>query len=801
MRNLLTALFLCVSFYSFSQVGSYDLSFNTSGKLVTPFGSAADGGNAIAVQADGKILVAGYSYNGTYNDFAIVRYNPDGSLDNSFGNAGKVTANFDYYFDARATCIAVRSDGKIVVGGNLKIMYAGQVLAQSGGLALFEADGSMSGALGDGKQTFGGDSLDYNFTSLKIQPGGQIVVGGYTSRNSYTNNSSPEGKTKILLIKLQSFWIPDNTFDGDGTLIKKLNGFPYFFANDIAIQTDGKIIVAGAAMTLSGDESYTAMRFNLDGAVDPSFGSNGLVLTDISPFEEEGANCICIQNNGKVLLGGNINSSNGVVFAIARYNSDGVIDNSFGTNGVATAAPVSADNYASSMALQSDGKILIAGWSYTGKMVMARFDANGSLDNSFDADGTAVISFGGHDYCRGIKLKGNRIYMAGETDINGTKDFAVVALQNDGLPQQRINQAIGNYNAAGTNISPNIYNWLQTASGELVAQVNPNSNNLGNTSWGERIYGGTGIQNTYGWFGNTSKDYGAFLKRNLYITPASQPSSGTTVRIYVTPQEITDFLNNFNAQYGTSKTLNDIRVIKYNGANVDLDWINNEDNSSRYISITPTFIGTFGESQEYVFFEFPVSSYSEFWLALTSPSGTLPLTLLSFSANEINNTVQLKWQTTNERNTSHFVIEHSSDGFSFNSIGSLASSVNSSSVKSYFFLDQAPFSENNFYRLKMVEADGKLNISKVLMLKHSANTDFQLYPNPAKNVLNIEASANNEDCNYSIVDAQGRSIRNGTVNLNGRSSFFVDVQSLPAGSYYFILYRKNKIEHVSFLKQ
>ncbi len=272
--------------------GSLDTSFDGDGKVTTPIGSGDDVANAIAIQGDGKIVVAGYSSNGTNLDFTIVRYNTDGLLDTSFGSGGKVTTDFGN--DDAAYAMAIQGDGKIVVAG------------------------------------YSSNGTNLDFTIVRYNTDGSL----------------------------------DTSFDGDGKVTTDIGIGSYDFANTIAIQGDGKIVVAGYSSNGSNND-FAIVRYNTDGSLDTSFGSDGKVTTPIGSGDDE-AYAIAIQGDGKIVVAGYSSNGSNNDFAIVRYNADGSLDTSFGTGGKVTTDFGGDDAAAYAIAIQGDGKIVVAGYSWNG---------------------------------------------------------------------------------------------------------------------------------------------------------------------------------------------------------------------------------------------------------------------------------------------------------------------------------------------------------------------------------------------------------------------------------------------------
>jgi hypothetical protein len=178
-----------------------------------------------------------------------------------------------------------------------------------------------------------------------------------------------------------------------------------------------------------------------------------------------------------------------------------------------------------------------------------------------------------------------------------------------------------------------------------------------------------------------------------------------------------------------------------------------------------------------------------------------PLTLVDFTAKPGNQTTQLNWSTASEINTSHFEIEKSLNGTSFSVIGSIKAAGNSTSTKSYSFRDQQASNGNNYYRLKMIDLDGKFTYSKVVAVRMNGKTTLQLSPNPAKNILFVQATGNDKNSLVQITDGAGKIVKEQRIILNGTTSFSIDISNLPRGLYYFSLRSGSKIQQQKIIKQ
>ncbi len=236
-------------------------------------------------------------------------------------------------------------------------------------------------------------------TSLAIQPNGKIVVAG----QAYNPNT---GNTDFALARYNSNGSLDNSFDGDGKLTTDFFGSDDY-ASSLAIQPNGKIVVAGQTYNPNTFNSDFALaRYNSNGTLDNSFDGDGK-LTGFYLAGNTKFTAIALQTDGKIVVAGqayNPNTGN-YDFALARYNSNGSLDNSFDGDGKLTTDFNGYDDYATSLAIQTNGKIVVAGQAHNNNtgysdFALARYNSNGTLDNSFDGDGKLTTDFvGSDDYC------------------------------------------------------------------------------------------------------------------------------------------------------------------------------------------------------------------------------------------------------------------------------------------------------------------------------------------------------------------------------------------------------------------
>jgi uncharacterized delta-60 repeat protein len=418
---LLALLF--TSIYSHAQIGALVPSFGTGGAAITPIGTGSDMGRNLVVQTDGKIVVVGNSSNGTDLDFAVVRYNTNGTLDNTFGTGGKVTTNITPG-DDDAFGVALQADGKIVVVGTVGITNS-----QDFGVVRYNTNGTLDLSFdGDGIVTtdITGALSDDHGSYVVIQPDAKIVVGGY--RNSGSNGD-------FALVRYNTNGSPDPAFGGgDGIVTTDLNGGSEDFISGLLLQPDGKFVATGSSGAGGQVYDFAAVRYNTDGTLDNTFGGGTGIVT-ISIGGDDHCYASALQADGKILLAGWADLSGQDDFAAIRLNTNGTTDNTFNGTGIVTTniGPGLTDDQAIGTAIQSDGKILLAGNSANGDFNLVRYLTNGALDLTFSGDGMAAadLASGQNDNARKIRLISQTIYVAGWISQGGDNNFALAAFQND----------------------------------------------------------------------------------------------------------------------------------------------------------------------------------------------------------------------------------------------------------------------------------------------------------------------------------------------------------------------------------
>lgn len=411
--------------------GDLDASFGGGdGWVSTGFQNNSNAvGRAVIQQADGKLVVAGYN---NY-DFALVRYNADGSLDTSFDGDGKVTTTIGA--GGRAYSVIQQMDGKLVVAG-----YNGDGFNGYIALARYNADGSLDASFdGDGiLSTAIGLPRDDRAYSVIQQTDGKLVVAG----SSYNNGrywGEDWDRQEIALVRYNEDGSLDTSFDGDGKLTITVGG-EFNAATSVIQQSDGKLVVAGFNTDDRVTTDFALVRYNEDGSLDTSFDSDGVLTTEIGSSDDTAFSMIQ-QADGKLVVSGfSRHFSNGLNddFALVRYNTDGSLDTSFGSGGKLTTAIGTNVDYGQSVIQQSDGKLVVAGSSYSDNLdlALARYNANGSLDASFGNGGKLITAISSaNDYGYSIIQQANgRLVVAGYAAGMPTGQEFVVARYESGQP-------------------------------------------------------------------------------------------------------------------------------------------------------------------------------------------------------------------------------------------------------------------------------------------------------------------------------------------------------------------------------
>jgi uncharacterized delta-60 repeat protein len=903
----------------------YVLRLNTDGSLDTGFnngGRGASGGvNALAVQADGKVLVGGgfTAYNGnTAAPDNLLRLNANGSLDTGFNNGATAGASGTVY------AVAVQADGKVLVAGSFTA-YNGNAAAPDNLLRL-NADGSLDNTFNPG-----GSGVNNYVNALAVQADGKILVGGYfTAYNG--SAAAPDG-----VLRLNADGSLDNTFNNGGSGANSQ-------VNTVVVQADGKILAGGYATSYNGSAAAPdgVLRLNANGTLDTTFNPSGKGTTGA-------ASALAIQADGKVVMVGYFTAYNGSTAAphyLVRLNADGSLDNTFNTGGSGTDASVVT------LVLQADGRALVGGnfTAYNGNAAapdfLLRLNADGSLNNAATAlpGATFVFTPGGTtgatrtvstagtytatatDPATGCTYTSNAVVvttpaptlttlsptsgLAGSTlaatgtNLQGASAVTftsntgaatavpagyVVASDGTGLTGIGVPAGLapGAYtvtvttpngvsngltytvqvpaptltgvspaaelpgtvvtltgtgftagstvsfggtaatgvtvgsatsltvtvpaslaagsapivvSAAGSPSAALPFTALAVYSGGALAACTaavPATASLGDGAWHYLLSSGGQVVAAYQYTGASLGDLAVdvlradpaqpvrqdgngryYLDRNFHLTASAGRFDGRTValRLYG--------LNTEQARLqlaDPTATLANLKATQYSGPNEDCDLANDDPTAERRTLAAPA---SSPAGTTYFVAQLSVADhFSEFYL--TGSPTPLPVELTTFTATAgASGTVRLAWTTASELNSHAFEMERSLDGVTFGKLGTLAAAGTSLTPRAYALLDaQLPAGATVlYYRLRQVDQDGTAYYSGVRTVALAgASAGLSLYPNPAHGGPATLLGAQ-PGTMVTVLDALGRSIVTAPADARGTATLVLP-QGLAPGVY------------------
>ncbi|MFN8487969.1 MAG: hypothetical protein U0350_10275 [Caldilineaceae bacterium] len=503
--------------------GSPDPTFAQNGQLVTDFGAQLNGVSQVQFQPDGKLVVAVAGSYGVLSrgNFDLVRLLPNGAMDTAFGNHGHATLDLQDPQGESVNTVAILPDEKILVTGNLRTDDDPVVMRwNSNGTLDTTLDGNGWRLLNppqdhrlasftaflqpDGKLVLAGTTylfqnqphqlalvrltnagaFDPTFAAagqflfspgnsganaVAVQPDGKILVGGYTSHDS------KDAVSDWALLRYNPDGALDPTFNGAGEIITGFNSIRgNAWIKDLTLQPDGKIVVAGR---IDGpQEAASVVRYNVDGALDPTFGAQGVLSPTLALMLDETRHPLALQPDGKMVVGGNRYIDSKDSFSLVRLLPDGALDPTFGNTGQVTTAFDQAAQL-KALALQPDGKIVAVGYffdrtTYASAFVILRYTPDGALDTGFHGDGKVFTPFKQTTgaYTVAVQPDG-KIVAAGSADADGSGnwDFALVRY----LPDGTLDATFGQHGVVFTDFPPGNHDEINAlllrSDGKMVA--------------------------------------------------------------------------------------------------------------------------------------------------------------------------------------------------------------------------------------------------------------------------------------------------------------------------------------------
>ncbi len=524
----------------------------------------------------------------------------------------------------------------------------------------------------------------------------------------------------------------DNSFGSGG--IVSITPLPFSNGSScIALQPDGKIIIGGGSKNSTYD--ICLLRVNNNGSLDSTFGTNGFVNTDIGPLD------ICFQimllPSGNIIASGNTYNSNSTFYSgkafLVGYNNNGSMATSFGNNGIAT-TPFYYNSFTAfhitDLLLRPNGQILAGGYStdYSVKYELFRFNPSGFLDTTFGNMGKAVINFPGFSNPISLLSDGS-ILLAGQTDPQTANGkICLIKVKTNGY----IDSTFG-------------------YQGKVITDIDTAANDLASSSFiqtdGKIIVAGTNSQQS-----------------------GVNPYSGDVVLLRYTSTGTVDSSFGINGMIRNDFNLQDEA------------WCSAVQSDGKLI------IGGYTSADS--------SRYN--MLLARYNFNVLPLSLLSFTATQQQSTNLLQWKTTNEINVDRFDIQRSANGKDFTTIGNVRAGLNN-----YYFTDEQPIANTNYYRLKMIDKDGRYSFSPVRMVSVSNDVVFSIYPNPASDKLHVQIISKKKSlAQIEVLTLDGKIISTTNWDINeGTSIKTLSTAALHSGSYLLKITTNNKkIEVMKFEK-
>ena len=436
MKILLGVLVFILYLYSIeglnAQPGNLDKSFGNNGIVLTTIGPRDNAIISIAIQQDKKIVGAGYTYNGSNYDFALARYDTIGSLDPDFGTNGIVTTDIGHMNNS-AYSLNIQNDGKIVLAG-----YAGNSSYSDFALARYDTNGSLDSTFGINGVVITQFDESSQILSSVLEDDGKIIAVGREG------GSGSPSQNVFALCRYNTDGTLDRTFGIEGKVITAINNVDDV-ATSVAIRKNKKILIAGWSYE-GFNPNFALVQYNYDGSLDQTFGTDGKIVTSF-PFSSL-AWSLAIQKDDRIILSGASFDSKYYNFTLVRYNAYGSLDTTFGLNGHVVSKIGVGDNFARAVKVQSDGKILVAGYSLDTNLkydfTLAQYDTTGGLDKTFGINGIVTTSISGfNDWAFSIAIQNNgKIIVGGDAHFNDTISSFAITQYMPGLNMGIINAEV-----------------------------------------------------------------------------------------------------------------------------------------------------------------------------------------------------------------------------------------------------------------------------------------------------------------------------------------------------------------------
>jgi uncharacterized delta-60 repeat protein len=569
----------------------------------------------------------------------------------------------------------------------------------------------------------------------------------------------------------------DNSFGINGKAITNISGTGDM-GRSVALQTGGKIILGGTT-TFNSRQYIALVRYLTNGTVDSSFGTNGRAVAGFDSIGLVNLSAIKVQQDDKIVATGY--STGGHKFALIRFNANGTVDSAFGINGRVVHGINDGIAVCSALNIQSDGKILAAGYAGC-DIAVCRYKTNGKLDSSFGLHGIKIIDAGGCDKANAIAIQTDKkIVIAGNTSEGALGHFLVVRINING----KVDSTFGTNGKATTDIRQTYneaFSCVIQADGKIV--VGGLAKYFA-TAFGIARFNSNGIiDSAFGTFGKSELQFPGDKYSNNYPYDVALQADGKiifagwindrgTLEVAVARYKTNGILD---STFGINGTVTTGNGNGYFGYTVAIQ------NDAKILVGGYAYYASTGN-------DFAVTRYN-----ITSV--VLPVKLSSFTANAVKSTVELAWSTASEVNSSHFIIERGTVTNSFTAIGKVNSAGNSSRLQQYGYSDMNPLKGYNFYRLKQVDKDGQLSYSKVVRVVFGNTPYIKAYPNPSR--TSVKVGGLNAGSVLSVINIAGKVI--GQYKTTG-SDYTINVQNLAAGIYFIHVQQGGELTTLKLVKE
>lgn len=405
--------------------GQRDSTFGVNGIVTTPFGTSNDRAYSCLLQPDGKILLGGSAFIGSTSDYALARYTASGTLDNTFGSGGKTTTVIGIDTD-EILDMALLANGKIIAGG-----YTDTALVETAAIVCYNANGTVDNSFGSAGKVVKSDPslISERVHAILALSGSRILVSNY--RNNSFSSQSAGSKVYSSSGQIQTAYGENGIATAEISETDDVLG-------GMVLHPNKRFYAVGYSKNNSSNEDVSLTSFTYSGELNKSFGVNGRLFIPIGTAADA-ARGMVVQADGKLVIAGDFsNGTNSGDFFVVRIDTNGTLDNTYGTGGIAKTTVTTSYDYMTCMLIQPDGKVVVGGYSYVGAyyhLTLVRYNTNGTLDNTFGTGGIVKTTAGANitNWGFGITLQPDgKIVMCGMTSGSNTQVF--VRYNTNGTP-------------------------------------------------------------------------------------------------------------------------------------------------------------------------------------------------------------------------------------------------------------------------------------------------------------------------------------------------------------------------------